>query len=98
MAYCIVELLWVLDMVKLKINGLMDKPLWYKMKCTCKKGSVMQEHPVKTCLSCKYTIQEDSMPRNVFKIKDDKGKEIEIKEITINRGSHDDIIAWSWSY
>tara|TARA_R110000737_G_C14347009_1_gene444404 strand:+ start:64 stop:342 length:279 start_codon:yes stop_codon:yes gene_type:complete len=90
--------------MKLKINGLMDSPLWYKMKCSCKKGVVMESHPVKICLHCKYEICENSMPRNNFKVQDNildkNGKPTgkttprEIKEITIVRGSHDDITGW----
>ena len=92
--------------MKLKINNLMDndKILWKKIPCTCNKDDLIQSHPVKICLHCKYEICENSMPRNSFKVLDQdydikgnpKGKprEREIKEITIVRGSHDDIVGW----
>ena len=94
--------------MKLKINNLKDddKIIWKKMHCTCNKEDVMQSHPIKVCLHCKYEICEASLPRESFKVKnnilDKHGKltnEIitrEIKEITIVRGLHDDIIGWSF--
>jgi hypothetical protein len=94
--------------LKIKINNLKDdsKILWKKMACTCKKGVVMEEHPIKTCLHCKYVICENSMPRESFNINEsvlDKnglptGKYTirEVKEITIVRGSHDDIQGWHY--
>ena len=95
-------------MMKLKINNLKDdsKILWKKMSCTCKKGVIMESHPIKECLHCKYVICEESMPRNSFKVNEivldkqgkltDKVITKEIKEITIVRGSHDDIQGWSF--
>jgi len=81
-----------------KINNLKDDTqiLWKKMTCTCKKGIVMEEHPVKPCLHCKYTIQQNSMPRKSFIIKDAKGKDKVINEISIKRGSHDEVVAWEF--
>ena len=96
--------------MKLKINNLKDdsKILWKKMKCTCNKGVVMEEHPIKICLHCKYTICEKSLPRESYKINKnvlDKngnptGKLIqkEVTEISIVRGSHDDIIGWEHNF
>ena len=81
---------------KLKINGLIESPLWKKMSCTCKKGIVMEEHPVKTCLHCQYTIAENSIPKSEFTVKDSKGKSKTITEITLKHGSHDDCIGWEW--
>jgi hypothetical protein len=92
--------------MKLKINNLKDdsKILWKKMSCTCNKDNVMESHPVKVCLHCKYEICENSMPRKSFTVnepvldKDNrftgKVKTKEITEITIVRGSHDDIQGW----
>ena len=94
--------------MKLKINNLKDndKILWKKMSCTCNKGNIMESHPIKTCLHCKYEICENSMPRNSFIINEtvfdknnkptNKTIKKEIKEITIVRGSHDDIMGWEW--
>ena len=94
--------------MKLKINNLKDddKIIWKKMTCTCKKGVVMEEHPVKICLHCKYQMCEDSMPRESFKVNDpilDKNGNAtgkvnvrEIKEISIIRGLHDEIVGWTF--
>ena len=94
--------------MKLKINNLKDdnKIIWKKMKCTCNKEDVMESHPVKICLHCKYEIAENSMPRNSFNVLDNvidkngeptgKTKLREVKEITIVRGSHDEIQGWTF--
>jgi hypothetical protein len=94
--------------MKLKINNLKDddKIKWKKISCQCVKGDMLNSHPFKICLHCKYEICENSMPRESFKVnkaiinKDGKQTGIivkEIKEITIVRGSHDDIQGWTWS-
>lgn len=94
--------------MKLKINGLKDdnEILWKKMPCTCNKGNVMESHPIsRNCKHCCYKQAEDSMPRESFKVNepiiDKDGKQTgvivkHIKEITIKRGSHDDIVGWSF--
>tara|TARA_R110000751_G_C13615479_1_gene463889 strand:+ start:172 stop:459 length:288 start_codon:yes stop_codon:yes gene_type:complete len=83
--------------MKLKINGLMnDKDiLWKKLKCKCDKSDIEKSFPLIECKHCKCQAQENSMPRDSFKVnqneinKDGKetGKVIvkEIKEITIDR-------------
>ena len=83
--------------MKLKINGLMnDKDiLWKKLKCKCDKTNIEKTFPLGDCKHCKCKAQEDSMPRNSFKINQDvldkagkpTGKVIvkEITEITIDR-------------
>ena len=70
--------------MKLKINGLIDKPLWKNIKCCCVKGNIEKSYPLSDCVSCKCQAQEDSMPRESFKFTIDKG-EITIREITIVR-------------
>lgn len=88
----------------MKINGLIDKPRWYNIKCNCNHDSVETEFPIKECLHCQFQAQEDSMPREDFTIeldieKDGKptGEKIkhEIKEITIHRGEkYQEIRGW----
>lgn len=80
--------------MKLKINGLIDKPRWYNIKCKCstKKDDVENQYPISECKHCKFQECEDSMPKESFII--DKQT---IKEITIVRGqTHQDIIGWSF--
>lgn len=83
----------------MKVNGLIDNPKWKKiLVCTC-------EGKIDLCNFCKYTKAEKSIPSKDFKIQqsifDKNGKIIKtvsktIKEVTIVRGSHEDVIAWSW--
>jgi len=91
----------------MKINGLIDKPLWYDIKCKCNHNSVETEFPIAECLHCQFQRQEDSMPRQDFTVKehdkDDDGNSLEtthdktITEITIYRGDkYQEIIGWSF--
>ena len=88
--------------MELKINNLKDndKILWKKIPCCCKQGNTAKSFPITTCLHCQYQKCEDSLPRESFIIKDvdveGNIKKIKVKEITIVRGSHDDIIGWSF--
>tara|TARA_R110000787_G_scaffold104214_1_gene211052 strand:- start:287 stop:556 length:270 start_codon:yes stop_codon:yes gene_type:complete len=82
---------------------------WKKIKCCCSKieGDVEHQHPIGECMHCKCQEQEDSMPRNNFKVnqneidKDgnstDKLIVKEIKEINIVRGQkYHDVIGWTF--
>jgi hypothetical protein len=93
----------------MKINGLIDKPRWYGVKCCCStvEGDVEHQHPIGECRHCKFQQCEDSMPREDFIIQesdvDEEGKETGtthdkvISEITIVRGDkYQDIIGWSF--
>jgi len=91
----------------MKINGLIDKPRWYDIKCKCDHSSVETEFPIADCLHCQFQRQEDSMPRENFVVKehdkDDDGNSLEtthdkiITEITIYRGDkYQEIIGWSF--
>ena len=92
--------------MKLKINGLMnDKDiLWKKIACCCVLGNVVKSHPFIMCFHCKYQQAEDSLPRKSFTVNesiiDKNGKDTgkmkvrEVKEITIKRGTHNDIVGW----
>ena len=81
---------------KLKINGLVDQPRWYSIKCVC-GSEVMDKHPIKECLNCKFTDQENSMPKEPFNGLDEDGKPKVVTEITIFRGDKfQEVIGWSW--
>jgi len=95
--------------MKLKINGLMEDSeiLWKKIKCKCDKIDIEKSYPLVNCIHCKCQVQEDSMPRESFKVNDpviDKdgkstGKTIvrEVTEIKIVRGKTlNEIIGWSF--
>ena len=74
-------------MSKMKIYNLIESPLYEKIPCVCTKGIVMEEHPMKQCNACKFKICWDSVPKETFKVLDTKGKQREVKEITLYRGS-----------
>jgi len=81
----------------MKVNGLVDNPKWKKvLVCTC-KGKI------DLCLHCKYSKALESVPKENFKVNDDvldkNGKVTKkqtrlVKEITILKGSHDDVIGF----
>jgi len=81
----------------LKINNLEKNPKWKKvLVCTC-------EGKLDLCLHCKYSNALESIPSKDFKVSNDvmdkNGKVIKkqtriVKEITIVKGSHDDVIGW----
>ena len=54
----------------MKINGLIEHPRWYDIKCKCDHSSVETEFPIAECLHCKFQAQEDSMPRKDFVVKE----------------------------
>ena len=95
-------------MTELKINGLIDKPRWYAIKCCCSTLEDDDEHkyPLSDCKHCKFQECEDSIPRETFEINDDvydKDGEITKKqtktvtEINIVRGKRfEDIIGWTF--
>ena len=72
-----------------KINNLKKIALWESLTCTCKKNNVMESHPVKKCEFCRCKICWDSVPRKSFQ---DNGRTV--NEITLVRGSFEDIIGW----
>lgn len=90
----------------MKINGLIKKPRWYNIPCCC-GIEVIDKHPIKECLHCKFEQCEKSMPKKDFKVKEDihdKNGQVTktitktVKEITIVRGGnkYQDIVGWSW--
>jgi hypothetical protein len=88
----------------MKINGLIENPLWYDIKCKCDHSSIETEFPIADCLHCQFQKQEDSMPREDFTINEpdfDENGNITgqhdklINEITIVRGEkYQEIIGW----
>ena len=91
----------------MQINGLIEHPRWYDIKCICDHSSIETEFPIADCLHCQFQRQEDSMPREDFTIKqnevDESGEptgqtqEKTINEITIHRGDkYEEIIGWSF--
>ncbi len=90
----------------MKINGLIDHPIWYDIKCKCDHSSVETEFPIAECLHCQFQRQEDSMPLEDFTIKepdfDNEGHVIgehdkTVNEITIVRGDkYEEIIGWKF--
>ena len=94
----------------MKINGLIDKPKWYGIKCCCSKvdGDIEHQHPIGKCKHCQCQQAEDSMPRKDFTviepIFDKDGKDTGrtesriVKEITIDRtdDGYESIRGWSF--
>lgn len=87
-----------------EIIGLMDndKIKWKKLSCVC-GGSTTTRYPFIECKTCRFQEGEDSMPREPFEVADSeldsKGKTIKtgvklVNQITIIRGSLDDIQGW----
>jgi len=85
----------------MKVIGLMpnEKIHWKKFSCTC-------DGKMEKCKVCKYTIAQNSIPKKDFFVKqielDKKGKptgkiiDKKISEITIVRGSDDDVQGWKF--
>ena len=81
----------------MKVNGLIEKPRWYDIPCKCNHNSIETEFPIMNCLHCKFEESEKSIPKNDFTIKDEKGNDVIIKEVTIVRGNkYQDVIGWTF--
>ncbi len=91
----------------MKINGTIEHPRWYDIKCKCDHSSVETEYPIADCLHCKFQECEDSLPLDDFTIKendiDENGNILKTKhdktinEITIHRGDkYQEIIGWTF--
>ena len=88
----------------MKINGLIKKALWENIPCCCIKGDITHSYPLTKCDSCKFTEAWNSVPQKDFTVNDDKhkdGKLIKkqsktVKEITLVRGSFEDVIGWNY--
>tara|TARA_R110000824_G_scaffold9293_1_gene41657 strand:+ start:266 stop:523 length:258 start_codon:yes stop_codon:yes gene_type:complete len=85
----------------MKINGLKKKALWENLTCKCNHDDIEQCYPIIKCNHCKFQQCWDSVPQKNFTINefDTKGKKTgtkTIKEITLVRGSIEDIIGWTF--
>jgi hypothetical protein len=90
----------------MKINGLKKKALWENIKCCCIKGDIEHTYPLSKCDHCKFTECWKSVPQKDFTVNDDivdikTGKIIKkqtktVKEITLVRGSFEDVVGWTW--
>jgi hypothetical protein len=89
----------------MKIIGLKKKALWESIPCICIKGDVAKSYPLIKCNSCKFTAQWESVPKKDFTVNDDikdkngkvtKKQTKTVKEITLVRGSFEDVVGWKW--
>jgi hypothetical protein len=89
----------------MKINGLKKKALWENIKCCCIKGDVEHTYPLSECKHCKFTECWQSVPKKDFTVNDDirdkngkvtKKQTKTVKEITLVRGSFEDVIGWTF--
>ena len=87
----------------MKINGLKEKALWEDIPCCCTKGDIIHSYPLSKCDHCKFSECWESVPKKDFKVNDyvrDKSGKITkiqtktVKEITLVRGSLEDVIGW----
>tara|TARA_R110000803_G_scaffold142408_1_gene208700 strand:+ start:462 stop:731 length:270 start_codon:yes stop_codon:yes gene_type:complete len=89
----------------MKINGLIKKALYENIKCICTKGDITKSYPLTKCDSCKFTKCWESVPQKDFTVNDDlldedgtiiKKRTKTVKEITLVRGSFEDVIGWTF--
>jgi len=89
----------------MKINGLKKKALWENIKCCCIKGDIEHTYPLSECKHCKFMECWQSVPQKDFKVNNDivdkngkitKKQTRTIKEITLVRGSFQDVVGWTW--
>ena len=89
----------------MKINGLIKKALYENIKCICTKGDITKSYPLIKCDSCKFTEAWKSVPQKDFTVNDDiidkngkvtKKQTRTVKEITLVRGSFEDVIGWTF--
>ena len=88
----------------MKINGLIKKARWENIPCYC-GTEVMDSYPIKECLHCKFDQCWKSVPQKDFTVNDDiidkngkvtKKQTKTVKEITLVRGSFEDVVGWTW--
>jgi len=70
---------------KLEVEGLLEKPLWYGIKCKCDKSDIEKMYPITKCLHCKFTVQQKSLQEVISKGQFKIGN-VTIKKIKIHRG------------
>jgi hypothetical protein len=89
----------------MKINGLKKRALWENIKCKCHASDISLTYPLIDCKHCKFMECWLSVPKKDFEINDnviDKNGKVTkkqtrtVKEITLIRGSVEDIIGWTF--
>jgi len=89
----------------MKINGLKKKALWENIQCCCIEGDIEHSYPLSECKHCKFMEAWKSVPQKDFKVNNDirdkngnvtKKQTKTIKEITLVRGSFEDVVGWTW--
>jgi hypothetical protein len=90
----------------MKINGLKEKALWEDIPCCCTKGDITHSYPLTKCDSCKFRKAWQSVPQKDFTVNDDiidiktdkiiKKQTRTVQEITLVRGSFEDVIGWTF--
>jgi len=79
---------------ELEVEGLLESPRWYKIKCKCNHDNVETEFPIANCLHCKFQKSEKSMLDVISKGQFKMGK-VTIKKIKIHRGDrYQEILGW----
>ena len=85
----------------MKINNSLDVARWEKLTCKCNHDDIEQCYPISKCEHCRCQQCWDSVPKENFTVntfdKDGKKKGTKtIKEITLVRGSFEDVIGWQF--
>ena len=79
-----------------EIKNTMKKALWESIPCICNKDNINKSHPIQNCEACRCKICWDSVPKESFTVKDDKGKDKIINKIELVRGKYEDILGWKF--
>ena len=85
----------------MKINNSLDVANWEKLECKCNMGKETECYPFVKCEHCRCQQCWDSVPQENFTVNtfDKKGNKTgtkTIEEITLHRGSIEDVLGWSW--
>ena len=89
----------------MKINGLKKVALWESIHCKCHQSDISLKYPLIDCKHCKFQQCWDSVPQKDFKVNDDiidkngkvtKKQTRTVSEITLVRGSLEDVIGWNF--
>jgi hypothetical protein len=83
----------------MKINNIIEDPLWDKIPCSCNHDSVITEYPIAKCIHCKCKAQQDSIPLEDFDYSYNDFETNEkitkrITEINLVHGDLDDVVGW----
>tara|TARA_R100001530_G_scaffold107607_1_gene75267 strand:+ start:432 stop:740 length:309 start_codon:yes stop_codon:yes gene_type:complete len=83
----------------LEITGLIESPRWKSIGCTCSQDErdITHRYPIQTCLNCKFTLCENSIPSKPFIVNKGTTTEKLITKIKIVRGKkYEDVIGWEF--